>query len=102
MNRRYVFIPRWKTSAEITIGNTGTGILNWNGDAIEYSRRADGWLTLAPGSGALAAGGAETVTLTIDRAGLRKGIHRAKVQLESNGGREDVTVFMTVPLLGGR
>lgn len=81
------------TSSTFTITNHGDAILNWS--AIE-NPEVD-WITsIVPAIGALNMGTSETVTLTIDRAGLTDGNYSGSISIASNGGNENVNISMQV------
>ena len=88
---------------EITLFNEGTSVdMAWEISAIRYSRRAQDWLDLTPADGILESGqDGQAVTLTVDRSGLKPGIHRATVTVTAlKGGRQTLRVWVWVPLLG--
>jgi len=69
------------------IQNIGGGVLEWTA-ASDQS-----WLSLSPWTGS----GPATVTATADSAGLRDGVYRGILSIESNGGNADISVVLQVP-----
>ncbi|MDO8488533.1 MAG: putative Ig domain-containing protein [Candidatus Omnitrophota bacterium] len=82
-----------ETSKTFKIKNTGTGTLNWS--ALETKS----WITnITPSSGSLASGSETTVTVTVLRSGLTEGNYKGLIRLTSNGGNQDLTVYMDMPI----
>lgn len=70
----------------LAITNNGSGILNWS--ALESSS----WLTLSASSGS----GPTDISLTATADGLSAGRYTEIVEIQSNGGRETITVALMV------
>ncbi|GEM_PF-1327747 len=84
------------TQETFDITNTGTGTLNWNTGAVVYNQ-GSGWITsISPDSGTTTTE-TDTVSVTINRAGLAAGTYTATIPVTSNGGNQDVAVSMEVP-----
>jgi hypothetical protein len=75
------------TEKTFEIQNIGGGVLEWTA-ASDQS-----WLSLSPWTGS----GPATVTATADSTGLRDGIYRGILSVESNGGNADINVVLQVP-----
>jgi len=75
----------------LTITNKGGGTLAWQ------ASKKEAWLSLSSVSGSLTSGKSDTITVKVDRTGLKPGSYRDVISLTSNGGKGDVTVTMTVP-----
>lgn len=72
------------------LSNTGAGTLNWSITATEA------WVTVDQPVGATAAGGAETITVTIDRSTLPEGDYTPSVNIVSDGGNAVVALDVEV------
>jgi len=72
------------------IWNSGTGTLTWS-LSDNYS-----WLTYSPTSGS-STGEHDTVTVTIDTAGLSPGSYSGDISISSNGGSGTFTVEFNIP-----
>jgi hypothetical protein len=78
------------TELTFTIENVGEGTLTWN---ITMDQA---WITVAPTSGTTTTMETDTVTVTVDRAGLDPDEYTGTVTVTSDGGTQDVTIQMTV------
>ncbi|GMW03759.1 MAG: hypothetical protein AMXMBFR84_48930 [Candidatus Hydrogenedentota bacterium] len=82
------------TTFQFTVGNTGTGTLNWNINNSQFPS----WLTIAPLAGVRQAGQTQTVTITVNRTGLPPGGYLHLARVTSNGGSVNLDITMQVPL----
>lgn len=81
-------------SMNFTVSNTGGGTLDWN--AAENPDES--WITsVSPSSGSLNEGESENVFITVNRDGLAEGSYSGNISVTSNGGDQDVAIYMTVP-----
>ena len=80
-----------ETSFAFSILNTGSGDLHW-----DITARED-WLELDPVSGTTAAV-PQTISGFIVREGLQAGTYTTTIRIASDGGEEDVSLTMEVPL----
>jgi hypothetical protein len=78
------------TQKTFDITNIGTGTLTWSITADKP------WITVSPASGSTAVE-TDTITVTVDRAGLPIGIHQGVLSVTSNDGNATVRVSMEVP-----
>ena len=78
------------TSQNFSLTNLGTAPLNWNANSTAS------WLTASPGSGALAAGGQATLTVSLNSAAnsLAAGIYNASVVIPNQNGWAVTLSFM--------
>lgn len=79
----------------LTIKNTGKGTLNWQ------ISKGSTWLTVSPTSGATDAGNSDTITVSVNSAGLTAGEKNDSLAITSNGGdtAAQVTLKITSPSL---
>ena len=96
LGRKVCFIRRNMTSEVVVIRNSGTGQLAWEAGAVQYLR-GSGWLSVDPGSGALAEEQEGSFRIMADRKGLRPGLYIAMLPITSNGGSKTMPVIMWVP-----
>jgi hypothetical protein len=85
------------TVQAFTITNTGVGTLSWTIDkaAVNYEQGVDWIFDITPASGETG-GEQDTVTVTINRAGLEPGTYTATIPVSSNGGNKTLSVSMEV------
>ena len=77
----------------LSVYNYGDETLTWNA----YENPDQSWITsIAPSTGSLNQGQNETVTITVDRAGMNDGDYSGTISISSNGGNEDVNISMHV------
>ncbi len=77
---------------QVEIVNEGADTLRWSAVATE------GWLLAVPDAGDLAPG-ADTLALTVARAGLPAGVYQGLLNIDGGAlGRDSVRVLMTVPV----
>jgi hypothetical protein len=85
------------TSLSFNVTNTGSGTLNWTIDQPVYNQEP-GWITsIAPTSGTTTSSDAETIMVTVNRAGLAPATYTATIPISSDGGTQNVSVSMNVP-----
>lgn len=77
-------------SLTFSITNTGSGILAWNGGIDRH------WITIDKNNGNTSTSMVDVVTVTVERSGLPSGTHTGKVQINSNGGQDEVSVIMSI------
>ena len=81
------------TTMYFTVSNIGTGTLTWSASAAQVQP----WLTaITPGNGNLYAGTDKTVEVTVDGSGLADGEYHETISVTSNGGNNEVEVYMKV------
>lgn len=78
-----------QASAQAELFNTGNSPLTW-------SLQGPGWITISPGSGIIAVGASQPITLTPDRSGLVPGTHQADLLLTSDGGNSSMAMRVVV------
>jgi subtilisin family serine protease len=83
-------------SALVTVRNTST-----SGVSLNYAVDDDAsWMWVVPGSGTVAPGAAQTLTVRADPTGLAPGVYTGTVRLTTNAGRQpviDIPVTLVVP-----
>ncbi|MBM3289863.1 MAG: BACON domain-containing protein, partial [Candidatus Hydrogenedentes bacterium] len=82
------------TTFVFSISNGGTGTLNWNIDPDTFPD----WLNMVPVAGEVQGVEVDSVTITVNRAGLVAGGYAAQIPVTSNGGNKTLEVTMQVPL----
>ncbi|MDQ3459078.1 MAG: S8 family serine peptidase [Deinococcota bacterium] len=91
-----------EASKALVLTNNGDpgSTLEWSAsvsyEEVSYEGTATGWLGVTPASGGTPGGGADTLTLTVDRADLTPGDHEARLTVTSNGGNASVRVLLRV------
>ncbi len=80
----------------MTVRNTST-----SGVTLNYAADDDAaWMFVVPGSGSVAPGAAQTLTVRADPVGLAPGVYNGTVRLTTNAGRRpviDIPVTLVVP-----
>jgi subtilisin family serine protease len=83
-------------SALVTVRNTST-----SGVTLNYAVDDDAsWMWVVPGSGTVAPGAAQSLTVRADPTGLAPGVYTGTVRLTTNAGRQpviDIPVTLVVP-----
>jgi len=79
------------TQKTFKITNNGGGTLDWK------ASKQQSWISLSSSSGSLSSGNSDTITLTVNRSGLKTGSFNDTVSITSNGGNGNVTLSMSVP-----
>jgi hypothetical protein len=83
-------------SAPVTVRNMST-----SGVPLTYAVDDDAsWMWVVPGSGTVAPGAAQTLTVRADPTGLAPGVYTGTVRLTTNAGRQpviDIPVTLVVP-----
>ena len=83
-------------SALVTVRNTST-----SGVTLNYAVDDDAsWMWVVPGSGTVAPGAAQALTVRADPTGLAPGVYTGTVRLTTNAGRQpviDIPVTLVVP-----
>lgn len=86
-------IKKSEVTKSFKIKNTGTGTLNWS------TLETESWITnISPSSGSLASGIETTVTVTVSRTGLTDESYKGLIDVSSNGGNQEVVVYMDMPV----
>ncbi len=99
LGRTFCFMRRNVSETQCAVQNAGTGILEWSIGDIQYGWRGSDWISFNSDSGTVSGEESEeTITISVDRSSLRPGFHRAVVPVTSNGGDEEITVIIFVPL----
>ncbi|MCI0514822.1 T9SS type A sorting domain-containing protein, partial [candidate division KSB1 bacterium] len=81
------------TSLSLALTNSGAGTLTWS--AVENPEVT--WLTaLNPANGSLSAQQTVNLVVTVDRTGLTDGSYSGKININSNGGNQEITVNLQV------
>jgi len=80
-----------ETALDFIVTNTGNGVLTWSA-TVERD-----WIDVAPAGGDLDEGADETLTVTVDRAGLAPGVHGGSIAVTTPYGDGVVAVYLTVP-----
>ena len=75
------------------IQNVGEATLNWN-----ISDNQD-WINVYPTNGSTNPSGSTTINVSVDRTGLSFGSYNGTVSITSDGGDENVAIYITVPFL---
>ena len=79
------------TQKTFNVSNIGGGTINL------VINKQQSWLGVSPSNLSLLGSEVKTVTLTVNRAGMKQGTYKDVVSLTSNGGNGNVTISMTVP-----
>jgi hypothetical protein len=81
------------TTSTFNFANTGACDLDWS--ALVTS---SGWLSVAPGSGTVATGQSEEITVTFNASGLGAGTYQGNITISSNGynGPEVIAVTLEI------
>ncbi|MGB9595700.1 MAG: BACON domain-containing protein, partial [Candidatus Poribacteria bacterium] len=79
------------TQKTLTITNNGGKTLDWQ------TSKGQTWLSISPSSGSLSSGQSQTITVTVNRAGLASGNYSDTISITSNGGSGSISVSMSVP-----
>jgi len=83
-------------SAQLMVSNTST-----SGVTLNYTVNDDAsWMWVVPGSGAVAPGAAQSLTVRADPTGLSAGVYHGTVTLTTDAGRQpviDIPVTLVVP-----
>jgi len=80
-------------SAKFTITNIGGAVLNWD---INFSPEINWIANIKPQEGKLHAGQTQSVTVFVNRQGLEPGDYAGKIQINSDGGEQDIFLRMHV------
>ena len=78
----------------LTLRNTGSADMTWS------IAQSPAWITENPSSGSLAAGGSQSIAITVNSTGLAPGVYDATLLVQSNSARQPslpVTVRLIVP-----
>ena len=80
------------TNMTFNITNVGYDTLHWN--VVEEPKVA--WISaINPGAGSLSCGVSDTITITVDRASRKPGSYKGTISVLSNGGNQDIAVYMS-------
>jgi hypothetical protein len=71
-------------SETLTIGNAGSGTLEWSLDVASPGCALPAWLDATPASGSLAASASEEVDLALDTGTLPEGAYSTSLCIASN------------------
>ena len=89
-----LYLPADVDSAGLTLGNDGTGILEWTVTA------SPAWSTVTPSSGVVGQGEQAYVVMAVNREGLAPGPQQGELVFGSNGGTESIPVAVDVGVPG--
>jgi uncharacterized protein (TIGR03437 family) len=99
MNFRAITTGSSPLSQSFGIQNIGAGALNWTASAVDVNGNPVPWVTLSSASGAVPAGGASPVSVTVSPMNMTPNDYYAKIQIGANAANSPQTVSIVMTVL---